>query len=119
MGISASQKLLLIFMWVTDEELRLLSMHPEFLAWDVTSQTNKQKRDLFIGAGKDGNNKGFHACHAFLPSQKRWVFSVMFSLCLPALVGRDVLKRNCLSITDGDRDEFLSLGWAIKVSASA
>jgi hypothetical protein len=50
-------------------------MHPEFFAFDVTHQTNQEKRDMFVGVGKDGNNKAFHGFHALLPSQKRWVHS--------------------------------------------
>ena len=105
--LAKSKKLLLLFMWITDEELRLLKMHPESISWDVTHQTNKQKRDLFVGVAKDGNNHGFHVCHAFLPSQKRWVFSIIFRLCIPRLWGLDIVKRNRLSMTDGDTDEYV------------
>ena len=61
---------LLIFFWLTDEELRLVQMFPECFAFDVTSQTNKEKQDLFTGTGKTGDNKCFTACRAFTPSQK-------------------------------------------------
>ena len=105
--LAKSKKLLLLFMWITDEELRLLKMHPECISWDVTHQTNKQKRDLFVGVAKDGNNQGFHVCHAFLPSQKRWVFSIIFRFCIPSLWGLDIVKRNRLSLTDGDTDEYV------------
>ena len=35
--LSNEKKLLLLFMWVTDEELQLLKMHPECISFDVTS----------------------------------------------------------------------------------
>jgi len=63
--LSKENKLILIFVWITDEELRLVSMFPEFMAFDVTCQTNRERRNMFIGCSKDGNNNGFHRFHAF------------------------------------------------------
>jgi len=40
--ISESQKMLLAFAWSTVEEQRMANMFPEFIAFDVTSQTNKE-----------------------------------------------------------------------------
>lgn len=111
-----NKKLLLVFVWVTDEELRLLLMHPESISWDVTGQTNRQKRDPFVGCGKDGDNNGFHGCHAFLPSQKRWIFCVLFRICIPLVWGQPLVERNRLSLTDGDADECIAFGDAVKVS---
>ena len=80
-GLGLEEQMLLIFMWVTDEELRLIFMHPECLSWDVTHQTNNEKRDLLIGCFKDGDNRAFHACHSFILNQRRWVFSLFFREC--------------------------------------
>lgn len=55
--LSPSKKLLVLFMWVHDEELRLFKMHPEVLSWDVTKSTNREKRDLLMATGKDGNGR--------------------------------------------------------------
>ena len=113
--VGAGKRLLLIFMWVTDEELWLFHMFPEVLAWDVTKKVCKEKRPLWCGCGKDGNNQIFHCCHAFLPSEKRWVFCCLYRYCCPALLGKTILERNYLSLTDGDADEYLAFIDAVKV----
>ncbi len=112
-GLRNDTKMLLICMWVTNEELRLIKMHPECISWDVTHQTNKQKRDLLVGCFKDGNNKAFHACHAWIINQRRWVFSIFFRDCVPRLWGRQIVARNFLAMTDGDEDEIVPLQEAI------
>lgn len=60
---------------------------------DVTSQTNNEKRPLFLVAGKDSHGKSFTAARIFLPSEQKWVFRW---LC------ESVTKRNRVCITDGD-----------------
>ena len=110
---------LLIFFWLTDEELRLVQMFPECFAFDVTSQTNKEKRDLFTGTGKTGDNKCFTACRAFMPSQKRWVFALIWKVCVPMMWGPTVTEQVRLILTDGDADEYIPLLESIhKVSQS-
>jgi hypothetical protein len=55
--LSKDKKLLLVFMWVHDEELQLLKIHNEVLCWDVTNKTNREKTDLLMATGKDGNGR--------------------------------------------------------------
>lgn len=112
--IGDGQKLLLMFAWVTNEELRLIFMHPECIAFDVTHQTNNQKKNLLVGCFKDGDNKVFHACHAFIPNQRRSTFSLFFSVCLPKLLGRSILNRVHCVMTDGDSDLYLSIENSIR-----
>jgi hypothetical protein len=57
-------------------------MHLESITRDVTHQTNKEKHDLLVGSCKDGSFKGFPFVCAFIPSQKQWVFHVLFSKCI-------------------------------------
>jgi len=61
------QSLLLAVCWVSDDERRLAEMFPEVLYMDVTSQTNNEKRPLFLVAGKDSCGKSFTAARIFLP----------------------------------------------------
>ena len=56
-SLSRGKKLLLIFLWATDEEVRLFRMHPEVGSWDVTAQTNREKRKLIMLTARDGNGK--------------------------------------------------------------
>ncbi|MGH7974677.1 MAG: hypothetical protein ACREBR_04060 [bacterium] len=107
--LSDSQSLLLAVAWVIDSEQRLVSMHPKVLFMDVTMQTNKEKRGLFLVAGKDANSKGFTAARIFLPSEQRWVFHWIFRHCLPKLLTEQVIAMNQLVITDGDSDAYIPL----------
>ena len=109
MRLTDSQSLLLALAWITDTEHRLLRMFPEVLFMDVTSQTNNEKRGLFLAAGKDSNAQAFTACRIFLPSEQRWVFQWIFSHALPFLFGPSVLRLNRLCLTDGDKNEYESL----------
>ncbi|MGH7954592.1 MAG: hypothetical protein ACREOZ_01380 [Gloeomargaritales cyanobacterium] len=65
--ISLSQKLLLGVAFVTDHNRRLAQMFPHFWCMDVTAQTNSEKRELFIVAGKGGSGCSFPAVHVFCP----------------------------------------------------
>jgi len=96
------QSLLLAVCWVSDDERRLAEMFPEVLYMDVTSQTNNEKRPLFLVAGKDSCGKSFTAARIFLPSEQKWIFRWIFQNCLPALLGETVTKRNKVVMTDGD-----------------
>jgi hypothetical protein len=75
--VAWGKKLLLISMWVTDDELQLFMMHPEFVCWDITSQPSW----LSLARMEMGSCSLF--AHAFIPSQKWWVFKVFFSFCVP------------------------------------
>jgi len=48
-------RLLLIFMFASNEEMRLVRMYPEFCACDTTFGTNKQKKELFTLGFLDAN----------------------------------------------------------------
>ena len=52
-------KLMLLFSLGTDEMIRLAMMYPEVLFMDVTGQTNRQKKDVFIAATKDSIGQVF------------------------------------------------------------
>jgi hypothetical protein len=47
LNAAGGQRLLLVLLFASDEELRLLLMHPEFLAADTTNKTNKENKELF------------------------------------------------------------------------
>ena len=55
---------------MTDEELRFLEMFPEVWYVDVTGQTNNEKIQLLVLAGKDGMHHGFTGLRVFLPNDK-------------------------------------------------
>ena len=76
-------RLLVLFLYNSKEEMRLLCMHPEMLQADTTHGTNNENKELFTIASKDGNNKAFNACRAYIPNAQKWVFTKLFSSCLP------------------------------------
>ena len=114
--ISKSQKMLLAFAWSTIEEQRMANMFPEFIAFDVTSQTNKEKRDLFLAAGLDGNNKTFVPFHCFMPSGSQWVYKWIYDYAIPLLLGKSFTNRNKLALTDGDFCEYVPLEESISTT---
>ena len=64
----------------SDEMIRALHMFPEVAYMDVTANTNKEGRDLFLVVGKDGDGSTFIANAAIIPSQQRWVFKLFYYL---------------------------------------
>lgn len=103
-----SGRLLLIFLFASSEELRMVRMFPEFCACDTTFGTNKQKKELFTFAFLDGNNTAFNGARAFIPNSQSWVFNVVFKHCLPPFWGDEVANRLRLMITDGCTQEYLA-----------
>ena len=99
--IGINGELLVIFLYNSSEEMRLLRMHPEVLLADTTHGTNKEKKELFTIAAKDGNNKAFNACRAYIPNAQQWVFELLFKECLPHFFGQTILSRVRLLITEG------------------
>ena len=63
-----TERLLLGCVWTTDDLHRRMSLYPEVLAMDVLEKTNRQRRSLFVVAGKDAQNKVFPALYAYMPS---------------------------------------------------
>ena len=94
-------------MYNTADEMRLLRIHPEVLFADTTHGTNKEKKELFTIAAKDGTNTAFNACRAFIPNSQQWVFQLLFQQCLPYFFGNTILNRVRLLITDGAVTEYV------------
>jgi phenolic acid decarboxylase len=71
------KKSLLLFAWVTDEELRMARMFGTVMSFDCTAQTNRQKRDLFTVTIKDGNNKLCTCCRAFVANERQFYIPII------------------------------------------
>ncbi|KAG7369893.1 MULE transposase domain containing protein [Nitzschia inconspicua] len=104
--LSSSQKMLLIFLFATVEEMRLLQMHPESISCDVTFGTENTKKQLFTLATRDGNNKAFNCGRAYIPNGQAWVFWHCFRHCLKVFWGETITNRVSLMCTDGDVQEY-------------
>jgi hypothetical protein len=103
MKLDDSDAMLLFVAWVSDEDLRYITMFPEVLSIDTTYGTNREKRPLLVFAGTDNNRKNFTALRAFLPSEYEWVFRYVFEVAIPSLIGEATVERINQINTDGDR----------------
>ena len=110
--LADEKRMMLCMLWITDEGHRKFKMFPEIMLADVTAQTNTEKRPLFLLVGRDSNGHAFTIGYAYLPSEKKWVFSWLFGTGIPALVDKAALRRNKACITDGDPNEYLSFEYA-------
>jgi hypothetical protein len=90
-----------MFVFAAEEEIRLVRMHPEFIACGTTSGTNKKIKELFTVALKDGNNRAFCGARAYIPNPQPCVFDLLFSKALPALWSKNVVGRVNLIVTNG------------------
>jgi len=100
--MQVGQKILLAVAWVREDEKRLFELYPEVFMIDVTFGSNCEGRPLGMTAAIDSNMHTFTPICAFLPSECRWVFWWMWEEAIPKLLGKDVLKRVQLVLSDGD-----------------
>ena len=77
-NLSNGGKLLVLFLYNNYDEMRLTRMHPGSLMVDTTHGTNKERKELVTIASKEGNNRAFNACRAFILNQQQWVFYLPF-----------------------------------------
>ena len=105
--INKEGKLLVLFLYASNEELRMVRMHPELCVADTTFGTNNEKKELFTLAFKDGNNKAFNGGRCFIPNAQKWVFAMLFKHCLPIFWDSSVCNNMKLMLTDGCTSEYL------------
>jgi len=91
-AIDDNTDVLLLFIWVLNEELRMVTMHPKCLSVDLTHGTNSQNKHLNMVAFKDGNNNVFPGAHAFHPNARQVTFSLFFREGLAALWPKAVIE---------------------------
>ena len=72
----------------TDKMSRRVHMYPEVLSFDVTANTNRQNRDLFMMVVKDSDGRTYIGNATFIPSGKQWVFSLIYKTFFTNLYGK-------------------------------
>ncbi len=77
------QSILLAVVWVTGKEAKFAQKFPEVSFVDATSSTNVEKRELVLVCGKDSCNAGFTTMCIFVPFEKQWVYSWIYSDAIP------------------------------------
>jgi hypothetical protein len=63
------------FAWAYDEEMRNAEMFPEIPGVDVTFSVNKERGDLFLAAGMNGNKNLFTAFRCLIPSKQQQTYT--------------------------------------------
>ena len=91
-GINDNVVVLLLFLWVSNKELCMATMHPEHLSVDLTRRAGSQNKQLNMVAFKDGDNNVFPGAHAFQPNAGQVVFFLFFREGLTALWLKAVIQ---------------------------
>jgi hypothetical protein len=94
-------------------EVRQFQLSNVCLHIDATADSNKEGRPLVTISSKYSYGKMFIDLRAFLPNEQSWSYKWFFQTVLPALLGKDVLKRIKIIVTDGDPQEISQLDDAI------
>ena len=94
--LNDESELLMMISIVTDEMIRLVTMHPEVWFMDVTHGTNRQRRDLFMLVIRTPTGETFSGNITIIPSQKRWIFHCIYRYAFIHLYGTDTCSRNRL-----------------------
>lgn len=103
LALSETNQILVAFAWAHDEEIKSTMMYPEFLAADITFGVNRQRRDLFLVAGINGNNRVFTSFRCFIPSKQENAYTWICNQAMPHLLSTDVLKFNQCISTDQEK----------------
>jgi hypothetical protein len=111
--ISDSQEMMVGIAYAMLYEVRQFQLFNVCLHIDATADSNKEGRPLVTVSPKDSYGKMFRVLHAFLPNEQSWSYKWFFQTVLPALLGKDVLKRIKIIVTDGNSQGISQLDDAI------
>ena len=107
--VSDKRELLVSFAWCHDEELRAVTMFPEFLAVDMTFGVNREQRNLLLIAGIDGHNNVFTAFHCFMPSKQTCAYAWALKEAARHLLTEQVLVHNKCFACDQEQALYMPL----------
>jgi hypothetical protein len=94
-------------------ELDQFSLFHVALHIDATADTNIEGRPLVTVTSKDSYGHMFFVLRAFLPSEQAWAYKWLFQTVFPVLIGKEVLKKISIIVTDGDSQEITQLEDAV------
>jgi len=106
LGYKKGTEIVLMVSISTDEMARQVHMFPECWFLDCSSNTNREKRDLFLLVVKTATGKCVPGNITFIPSGEKWVFQCIYADIFILLFGENTISRNRLAITDEDAAEF-------------
>jgi hypothetical protein len=81
---------------------------------DATADSNNEGRPLVTVTSKDSYGKMFFVLRAFLPSEQSWACKWLFQTVFPVLIGKYVLNKLSVVVTDGDSQEITQFEEAAK-----
>ncbi len=111
--ISDSQEMMVGIAYAMPYEVRQFRLFNVCLHIDATADSNKEGWPLVTVSSKDSYGKMFIVLRAFLPNEQSWSYKWFFQTVLPALLGKDVLKRIKIIVTGGDSQEISQLDDAL------
>ena len=100
--LTVGQKILVAAAWAREDEVQLFEKYPHVFMFDVTFNTNSEKRPLGVSLGIDGNMNSFSPFRVFMPSRCAWVYNWIFGHVMPALLGEKVCNSINIVMTDGE-----------------
>lgn len=92
MAYNDGTNILLTLSVASDKMMRTVHMFPEVVYMDVTSGTNKQKRDLCLMVVKDRNGETYIDNVTIIPSQKQWVLMKIYQTFFLYLYGEGTVS---------------------------
>ena len=98
--IDHGNEILVALSIASDQMLRHVHMFPETWFMDVTANTNKLKRDIFLMVVRDANGQCFVGNLTVIPSGQSWVFMKIYRTFFVKLYGDVTISRNRLGLTD-------------------
>jgi hypothetical protein len=102
LSLSEDKQILISVCWASNEQVRKMTMFPEFAAADVSFNINKRKRNLFAWAIVDGHMSSHTVMRCFMPSKQTIAYIWPIAQAMPYLFGKDTTKRiHCLA-TDAE-----------------
>jgi hypothetical protein len=77
-----------------DDEIRNIEMLPEVLGIDVTFGVNKERRELLLAAGIDGNKKVFTAFRCYILGKQERTYAWITNQAMIYLLTPNILRYN-------------------------
>ncbi len=111
--INDSQEMMVGIAYGMPFELQQFELFHVSMHIDATADSNKEGRPLVTVTSKDSFGHMFFVLRAFLPSEQSWAYKWLFQTVFPALIGKDVLKKINIVVTDGDSQEITQLESAV------
>ena len=106
LSVDHGNEILVALSIASDQMMRHVHMFPETWFMDVTANTNRLKRDIFLMVVRDSNGQCFVGNLTVIPSGQSWVFMKIYRTFFVQLYGYVTISQNRLGLTDEDKCKF-------------